>query len=54
MVVLDVPLPAPPVDAAPLSGEPLGILGLRIRPLDPATDGPRLRAMCSRVSPQSR
>lgn len=46
-------LPAPP-PADPLPSEPLGILGLRIRPLDPATDGPRLRAMCPRVSLQSR
>ena len=58
MVTLDLPVPIPPADAAPpvvpLQTEPLGIDGLVVRPLDPGTDGPRLRAMCPRVSEQSR
>ena len=58
MVTLDLPVPTPPADAAPpvvpLQTEPLGIDGLVVRPLDPGTDGPRLRAMCPRVSEQSR
>lgn len=58
MVTLDVPLPTrspeAPARAASDEIEPLGIDGLLVRPLDPATDGPRLRSMCPRVSEQSR
>ena len=48
MAIVDLPeLGAP-------ESVPLGLTGLSLRPLDPLTDGPRLRAMCHRVSLQSR
>jgi GNAT superfamily N-acetyltransferase len=57
MAILDVPVPQAAPAASPrtaeLPSEPLGVQQLRVRPLDPVTDGPRLLAMCPYVSPQS-
>src|SRR3954452_157622 len=58
MALLDFPPPevvADPLepDTAELPSQPLGIAHLRVRPLHPASDGPRLLAMCPYVSPQS-
>jgi GNAT superfamily N-acetyltransferase len=58
MALLDIPPPEvladPPAPyTAELPSQPLGIAHLRVRPLDPASDGPRLLAMCPHVSPQS-
>src|SRR3954468_14577670 len=56
MVVTIVELPefvaAAPAGLEPAT-EPLGIEHLRVRPLDPASDEPRLLAMCPSISPQS-
>ena len=57
MAVLDLPTTASPKTAGrgnQRRSEPLGIAGLRVRPLDPGTDGERLLDMCPRVSEQSR
>src|SRR4051794_10720940 len=58
MAILDIPPPEvvpDPLepDAAELPSQSLGIAHLRVRPLDPATDGARLLAMCPYVSAQS-
>src|SRR3954452_212367 len=58
MALLDFPPPevvADPLepDTAELPSQPLGIAHLRVRPLDSASDEPRLLAMCPYVSPQS-
>src|SRR4051812_18280581 len=58
MALLDIPPPKVLADPAEpytveLPSQPLGIAHLRVRPLDPASDGPRLLAMCPYVSPQS-
>jgi GNAT superfamily N-acetyltransferase len=56
MAILDVPVPQAPATAprtAELASQPFGVGQLRVRPLDPSTDGTRLLAMCPSVSPQS-
>src|SRR3954462_14949046 len=58
MALLDIPPPevlADPSESSTveLPSQPLGIAHLRVRPLHPASDGPRLLAMCPYVSPQS-
>ena len=55
MAVLDLPVTASPKVAGRENerrSQDLGTAGLRVRPLDPGTDGERLRGMCRFDTPE--